>query len=201
LESGPRCSKNGTSYEGRRRRFLGKGYSAFERVGSNHPIEVDVRLIAATNRDLQMAVADGTFHQDLFYRLNVFPIVVPPLREQDRRYPITGGALCWAHATISAAVSAVPNGSTIDICPGTYNETLTIWKPLNLQGVTSGVNGLVVISASDGTVLSVVGAGPVNISDVQVVAPNTFFNPGAAGINYTIASGTLSGVSVGESTH
>ncbi len=54
----------------------------FERVGGSHPVEVDVRIVAATNKDLQKEIELGRFRQDLYYRLNVIPIFVPPLRDR-----------------------------------------------------------------------------------------------------------------------
>ena len=60
----------------------------FERVGGSRPIRVDVRVIAATNRDLQAAIAERAFRSDLFYRLNVFPVEMPPLHERPTDIPI-----------------------------------------------------------------------------------------------------------------
>lgn len=66
-------------------RFLQEGQ--FERLGSPKTISVDVRLVTATNRDLEKAIREGTFRQDLYYRLNVFPISVPHLRERSEDIP------------------------------------------------------------------------------------------------------------------
>ena len=59
-----------------------------ERLGNPKSIEVNVRIVAATHRDLEQRIADGTFREDLFYRLNVFPIRVPPLRERAEDIPL-----------------------------------------------------------------------------------------------------------------
>ena len=63
-----------------------------ERLGNPNPVPINVRIIAATNRDLEKEVGDGKFRKDLFYRLNVFPITVPPLRERREDIPL----LVWA---------------------------------------------------------------------------------------------------------
>ena len=59
----------------------------FERLGSSTPVRVDARIIAATHRNLEQRISEGTFREDLFYRLNVFPIVIPPLRERAEDIP------------------------------------------------------------------------------------------------------------------
>jgi transcriptional regulator with GAF, ATPase, and Fis domain len=81
----------------------------FERIGGTKTLKVDVRFIAASNRDMAKAVAEGSFRSDLYYRLNAFPITVPPLRERTDDIP----ALAWAFAkqaghTLGKPVERIP---------------------------------------------------------------------------------------------
>jgi transcriptional regulator with GAF, ATPase, and Fis domain len=72
--------------QGKLLRVLEEG--GFERLGSTKTLRVDVRIIAATNRDIEREVEEGRFRRDLFYRLNVFPIIIPPLRERPDDIPL-----------------------------------------------------------------------------------------------------------------
>jgi PAS domain S-box-containing protein len=114
----------------------------FERVGSNHPISVDVRLIAATNRDLAAAVAAGTFRQDLFYRLNVVPIAVPPLRERAADIPLLVEYLVGRFAKAAGKRVRHINKQSL--------EQLTAYNwPGNIRELQNVVERAVILSETD----------------------------------------------------
>jgi transcriptional regulator with GAF, ATPase, and Fis domain len=98
-----------------------------ERLGSPKTHRVDVRVVAATNRDLERAAREGSFRQDLYYRLNVFPITVPPLRGRQEDVPL----LTWAlvrelEAAMGRRVKAIPDATMTALCghswPGNVRE-------------------------------------------------------------------------------
>jgi transcriptional regulator with GAF, ATPase, and Fis domain len=111
-------------------------------VGSNHPISVDVRLIAATNRDLRAAVAAGTFRQDLFFRLNVFPISVPPLRERVEDIPLLVEYFVGRFAKAA--------GKNIrHIGKHTLDQLESYYWPGNIRELQNVVERAVILSESD----------------------------------------------------
>jgi PAS domain S-box-containing protein len=103
----------------------------FERVGGNRVIRADVRVIAATNRDLTAAIAGGTFRADLFYRLNVFPIQVPPLRKRKEDIPMLVEYFVKRYAEKAGKQIRKIDNNTLKVCqsyswPGNIRELQNI---------------------------------------------------------------------------
>ncbi len=111
----------------------------FERLGSTHTRKVDVRLIAATNRNLEQMVADREFRSDLFYRLNVFPIRIPPLRERSEDIPLL----------VSYFVQKFANRmqKKIDAIPVAVMKSLTAWEwPGNIRELENFIERAVILT-------------------------------------------------------
>jgi formate hydrogenlyase transcriptional activator len=99
----------------------------FERLGSSRTIKTDVRLITATNCDLQQMVAEKKFRSDLYYRLNVFPVFVPPLRERVEDIPLLVSYFAQKHARrMKKTIEAIPTNMLEKLCqyswPGNVRE-------------------------------------------------------------------------------
>jgi formate hydrogenlyase transcriptional activator len=119
----------------------------FERVGSSQPISVNVRIITATNRDLQAAVNAGSFRQDMFYRLNVFPIRVPSLRDRREDIPLLVEHLVERYAQKAGKTIRVIRMNTIEILqaydwPGNIRELQNVVERAVIlcEGETFGVD-------------------------------------------------------------
>jgi formate hydrogenlyase transcriptional activator len=111
----------------------------FERLGAVRTIRVDVRLVVATNRDLDRMVADATFRQDLFYRLNVFPIHVPPLRARTGDIPLLVNFFVDKHARRM--------GRHIEKIPAETMQALSRWHwPGNVRELENIVERAVILS-------------------------------------------------------
>jgi PAS domain S-box-containing protein len=103
----------------------------FERVGGNRIISTDIRVLAATNRDLTEAIAAGTFRADLFYRLNVFPIEVPPLRKRKEDIPMLVEYFVKRYAEKAGKQISKIDNKTLELCqsypwPGNIRELQNI---------------------------------------------------------------------------
>lgn len=111
----------------------------FERVGSAKTLRVNVRVIAATNRDLEKEIDEGRFREDLYYRLNVFPIVSLPLRERKEDIPLLVQHFCQKHG---------PDvGRTIDVIPPAVIEALTAYHwPGNIRELENVIERSLILS-------------------------------------------------------
>src|SRR5687767_6040221 len=121
-------------------RFLGE--RTFERVGSNKTLVADVRLIAATNKNLEEMVKEGKFREDLFYRLNVVPIQMPPLRDRREDIPLLANTFLREFAEKN-------NKTIVEFEPAAMDLLMTYpWKG-NVRELRAAIEGAVVLGRRD----------------------------------------------------
>ena len=97
----------------------------FERLGSSRTVKVDVRVVAATNRDLRQMVAEGTFRADLYYRLNVFPLRLPPLRERAEDIPLLVSYFVQKHARrMNKRIETIPSAAMERLTAHTWDGNI-----------------------------------------------------------------------------
>ena len=125
---------------------------AFERVGGQKTIEVDVRLIAATNKDLKKQVAGGKFRDDLFYRLSVVTIGLPPLRERRDDIPLLVSAFLQQ-------CSEDNNKNVTELTPDAMNVLMAYDWPGNVRELRNAIEQMIVLSRSEKLSLRDVPAG------------------------------------------
>ena len=129
----------------------------FERLGGVRTLHVDVRIISATNRDLQQDIADRKFREDLFYRLNVFPVELPALRERRSDIPILIHHFVRKHAARM--------GKHIDVVPDETMKMLQNWNwPGNIRELENMIERMVILSKG-----RVLAAPPVELDPVTNV--------------------------------
>jgi formate hydrogenlyase transcriptional activator len=148
----------------------------FDRVGGGAPIRADVRVIAATNRDLQQAVKNKTFREDLYYRLNVFPIRLPPLRDRTQDIPLLVQFLVNKFA--------MRIGKHIDEVAGvTLTRLLAYPWPGNVRELENVIERAVILA--NGTVLEI---------DADVLAASPVSHASVAGDGEASQQSTMQGV-------
>jgi formate hydrogenlyase transcriptional activator len=136
----------------------------FERVGGSQTVQVDVRVLAATNTDLGAAVAEGTFRQDLFYRLNVFPIRVPALRERVDDIPLLVEYLIDRYAQAAGKKIRNISKGTLDLFQ-TYN-----W-PGNVRELQNVIERAVILSDGETFYIDEIWLTPVTPKAVTTNVP------------------------------
>lgn len=132
----------------------------FERLGSPRPVDVDVRIIAATNMNLALAVKEGRFREDLYYRLNVFPISVPPLRERQEDIPLLVRAMVDEFGKVF--------GKTIERIPRKSMEALDRYSwPGNIRELRNVVERAMILSKDSVLVFDVPDSATTIISQTM----------------------------------
>jgi transcriptional regulator with GAF, ATPase, and Fis domain len=155
----------------------------FERLGGVHTLHVDVRIISATNRDLQRDVLHKRFREDLFYRLNVFPIELPSLRERRTDIPILVHHFLRKHS--------VRMGKQIEVVPKETMAILQNWSwPGNIRELENMIERMVILSKG-----SVLAAPPAELNSAQEVSDDNLTEMGREHIIRVLreTNGVLSG--------